>query len=560
LNGLFNLGIKGANGRLDALYVDIRSLNSATEILSALAAQFGLHGETLPEIELNLTKLCRNLREESVIIFDNVSSAQASTVLIQLFDKYAKSLSLIIVTVGCMRANASHPEPSAKTDTRDNKYPPTPFSAPSASFNAVQAKTDFEQDPESDPVMGLRIAMVRDPLLGQVIGTFGTGQRLDLGPGYPSLCLLKQLPQLESLKLAKAMIEENNMIAVNMIERELSQINDVKAVDASSAAGDSILVNTTELSRRIMSSDMLDADAADLINRAADRDPMILTLLSRLSKTVVYDIASEFESSSKESSAAADSGASGSKSEEKHMRSSSLSRRPSQQTMRRSFSGLTSKIPLENIFGHSGVLGGDEDCLVIVACLLPLVSLQGIYFNIDLAWSLCKHAFFDTSRETNSVLENIVTNENGDHDSQEKIIRAWEKLLQFGWLEFHWRNKGLVTVSVAAYRAIKFYETATNVALKRFFGAEKSSTSSSDRDVSLSDSHMFEDLRKHQQWDKYYAYWSRYCVRMCKQLKQRGMIITHAKMIDLLMRARSQASQLSEENVSMIHATKSICI
>jgi hypothetical protein len=103
----------GDSPGLDAIYIDLDGAHNATEVLSAISSQTALRGSTITEIEMYLNKLLKYLRDGSVLIFDNVGSAQTAAVLTQLVDPFNKTLSIIVITSSVARAGDAHSEENA---------------------------------------------------------------------------------------------------------------------------------------------------------------------------------------------------------------------------------------------------------------------------------------------------------------------------------------------------------------------------------------------------------------------------------------------------------------
>lgn len=51
---------------------------------------------------------------------------------------------------------------------------------------------------------------------------------------------------------------------------------------------------------------------------------------------------------------------------------------------------LSLTLPVDDIFLHSELLGGNPDCLLLVSCLAPLLASYGSYFPVELGWALAQ--------------------------------------------------------------------------------------------------------------------------------------------------------------------------
>ncbi len=220
---------------LDAIYVDLRNCNSATEIMSALTSQLVLRGDSIQELEVHLGKLLRHLRPHSVVVLDNVCSAQGSTVLAQLLEPYAKVLSFVVVTAGSLHKVSV------------------------ASLPPVSPRGGYASS---------TLAQTYDDVLQDVVEGLGGINRLNMGAHRPGVCTLEPMPRLESELMVSLLIREHNAFC----ERTSLSRNESKEVRAAAAT------------------EALEVSSAGVVVGISGNDIVVMGLLAQVTKTCLHEL------------------------------------------------------------------------------------------------------------------------------------------------------------------------------------------------------------------------------------------------------------------------------
>jgi hypothetical protein len=471
-------------GNIDAIYLDLRGCHSATEVISAVASQLVLSGDCFLEVEVHWHKLIESLRTNSVLLIDNVSSAQCAIVLTQLLDPYSRTLCIMIVTAGRVapfdwRSSDSPNSPVAANPSHCS----VPFASPIRvkgsvfTFNEAvlsspsSASSSYSGSASAVPSSSLPASY--DEVFIDVYEGLGGNARLDLTPFKKTIYYLDMLPgHTNASAIARSFFD---------VAKESSQ---AQAVVKQQMAGDGKDVNAP-----LFPSDSHVADTkalGDMVATICGGDICTMKLITKLPRKSILLLENMFK-----------------------LRNASMP-----ESLQR-----TDKLSADEIFMQSGnYLFEDRDCLAVIASCGPIMPLFQCFIDWDMLWALSKSLFMSMYC-TRGNFGNI-------SNARSRFDVAVMQLWSIGWLEMCDNNNARayrnvkhasgfkqpppLCISTAASRATQLYEHALVCVLDHC------------RDGNFKTK---EDIAS-TSWSAYYAYWVKVLEAINLEFTARGQTLT----------------------------------
>jgi hypothetical protein len=536
-HGSMNSGLR-REGFIDAVYLDLRGCHSSIEVMSTISSQLALKGESSLELDVFWHKLLESLRPNSVVLVDNVSSAQCAIVLTQLLDTYARTLCIMVVSAGRLGVSTFSGAGSGHSGGTTPGQQPIECSVPFASpvrikdpkftFEAIGSPTSTstptslstpasaskQQQQQTQHTTRSSSPSSYDDVFIDVYEGLGGNARINLTPFKKTIYYLDNIPSTatkqNSTLIAKRFLEQSKLSTQGMQAQFKKHLNlpspTAKDGSASAAVPRQFPKTSASSSASSVSSNIDDFNEgsvdslSETISFIAAGDISTMKLLCSSSSTCSYKSVRALENllisrnvSMPESIAKLD-----------------------KITADDVFINMTQ--PAGNNFDEPS-LYDDRDCLAIITACTPLLmlSLYQTQVDVEVLWSLSKPLFM-AMYCTRGNFGNVAM------AKQRFDVAVYKLWVLYGWLEVYehihkpvythlnLHNKGKIPVlciSTAATRATQLFEHAIVSVLDRCRHEFKS------KDALISCV-----------WNAYYAHWVRVLEGINLEFIARGQTLT----------------------------------